>query len=42
MKTVTCPICGNDVIVDVSKAIDENAEFYLCDRCHATVMYAGR
>lgn len=32
-KIVQCPKCKADVKIDISDAIDENGEIYICPKC---------
>ena len=35
MEKIICPKCGSEITVDISKAIDENGEIFLCKSCVA-------
>lgn len=39
---VKCVKCGNNVELDISKAIDENGEVFLCPHCGLTFRYAEK
>lgn len=39
---VKCPKCKNDVIIDISKAVDEHAEEYRCPKCMFIFRYIIR
>ncbi len=41
MKTVSCPKCGKEVPIDISKAIDEHAEVFICSNCNWKFRYAS-
>jgi predicted RNA-binding Zn-ribbon protein involved in translation (DUF1610 family) len=32
-KIVNCPKCGEQVNIDISKAVDEDGEAYICPKC---------
>ena len=34
MITIKCPKCKNEVTIDISKAVDEDAEVYHCPKCN--------
>lgn len=40
MTLVTCPKCKNLIEVDISKAVDENGEEYMCSNCNYVIRYA--
>jgi len=33
MEKIECVKCGKDIELDVSKALDENGEIYVCPHC---------
>lgn len=38
MEKIICPKCGSEITVDISKAIDENGEIFLCKNCKWQVL----
>ena len=40
MTTVKCPKCKTDVEIDISKAVDEYSEVFLCPNCKYKFRYA--
>ena len=42
MKVVKCVNCGNEVKVDISSAIDENGEVFVCPNCEQTFRFAEK
>ena len=38
MEKIICPKCGSEITIDVSKAIDENGEIFLCKNCKWQVL----
>ena len=41
MEKIMCPKCGNEITIDVSKAIDENGEIFLCKNCKWQVLLSN-
>lgn len=41
MKKIMCPKCGNEITIDVSKAIDENGEIFLCKNCKWPILLSN-
>ena len=39
MKTIKCPHCNKPVTIDISKAIDEEGEVYICKHCREKFRY---
>ena len=39
---VKCIRCGNNVKIDISKAIDENGEIFLCTHCDFHFRYTEK
>lgn len=42
MTKIKCYNCGTDVIIDVSKAVDEDGETFRCPHCGSTFRYAEK
>ena len=40
MKIVNCPNCKEPVKINISKAVDEEGEVYICSKCHKSFRYA--
>ena len=40
MNIIECPKCHHNVEVDISKAIDEYAEVFKCNKCGYKFRYA--
>ena len=40
MKTVNCPKCGKEVVIDIARAVDEDGEEFVCDHCGYHFRYA--
>lgn len=40
MTTIKCPNCGKSVNIDISKAIDEEGEVFMCSDCKKSFRYA--
>ena len=40
MVIIKCPNCGEDVEINISKAIDESAEVFRCKKCNCDFRYA--
>ena len=40
MKHVKCVRCGNDVVIDIAHAIDEDGEVFRCKNCGFQFRYA--
>ena len=40
MKIIKCPKCKANVEIDISKAIDELGEVFLCKNCGCKFRYA--
>ena len=38
MEKIICPKCGSEITVDISKAIDENGEIFLCKNCKLQIL----
>ena len=41
MEKIICPKCGSEITIDVSKAIDENGEIFLCKNCKWQVLLSS-
>ena len=41
MEKIICPKCGSEITVDISKAIDENGEIFLCKNCKWQVLLSS-
>ena len=41
MEKIMCPKCGNEITIDVSKAIDENGEIFLCKNCKWPILLSN-
>ena len=39
MKSVKCVKCGNDVEINISKAVDMNGEEFICTKCGFVFRY---
>jgi predicted RNA-binding Zn-ribbon protein involved in translation (DUF1610 family) len=42
MLKVRCPKCNTDVVIDISKAIDENGEVFKCHNCGWDFRYTDK
>ena len=42
MKTIKCVKCGHDVVINISNAIDENGEVFVCPNCGQKFRYADK
>ena len=42
MEKIICPKCGSEITIDISKAIDENGEIFLCKNCKWQVLLSSR
>lgn len=42
MTYVSCRNCGYNVQIDISKAVDEDGEVFICDRCGFKFRYAEK
>jgi len=40
MNTIPCPKCRKEVCVDISKAVDEHGEVFVCSHCGWNFRYA--
>ena len=40
MNVIICPHCRKNVTIDISKAIDEFGEEFICSHCHNKFRYA--
>ena len=40
MNIVNCPKCGKKVHINISKAVDEHAEVFVCPHCSYQFRYA--
>lgn len=38
MEKIICPKCGSEITIDISKAIDENGEIFLCKNCKLQIL----
>lgn len=38
LRKVKCPKCGEEFIIDISKAVDENGETFQCPTCEFQFM----
>ena len=41
MEKIICPKCGNEITIDISKAIDENGEIFLCKECKWQILLSN-
>ena len=41
MEKIICPKCGSEITIDVSKAIDENGEIFLCKNCKWPILLSN-
>lgn len=37
--TIKCPKCHKDTIIDIAKAVDADAEVYVCNHCKYVFRY---
>ena len=42
MKSVKCLECGNDVMINIANAQDENGEVYMCPECGFKFRYTDK
>lgn len=42
MKKIKCVKCGNEVEIDISKALDEEGEVFLCPHCKQKFRYTDK
>lgn len=42
MTIVRCKNCGAHIKIDISKAIDEDGEVFMCERCGFKFRYAEK
>lgn len=42
MKEIKCPKCNREVEINISNAIDENAESYMCPHCHFIFRFCNK
>ena len=42
MVHVKCPICGYDVEINISKAVDEEGEEFICPNCGFIFRFADK
>jgi predicted RNA-binding Zn-ribbon protein involved in translation (DUF1610 family) len=42
MITIECPKCGENVKIDIAKAIDENGEVFRCEHCGYKIRYTAK
>lgn len=42
MKTIKCVKCGYDVVINISNAIDENGEVFVCPNCGQKFRYVDK
>ena len=40
MKYIKCPKCQQEVEINITKAVDENGEVFLCPNCKNKFRYA--
>ncbi len=40
MTVIKCPFCGEDVEIDLTKALDEEGEVYKCPHCGKLFRFA--
>lgn len=40
MTTIDCPTCKKEVVIDISKAVDEFGEEFICPYCSKHFRYA--
>ena len=41
MEKIICPKCGSEITIDISKAIDENGEIFLCKNCKWPILLSN-
>lgn len=41
MEKIICPKCGSEITIDISKAIDENGEIFLCKNCKLQILLSS-
>ena len=41
-KTIKSPKCHQDTTVDISRAIDADAEVFVCEHCKYVFRYVGK
>ena len=42
MTKIECPFCKNEVVIDISKCIDEEGEVHVCPHCHEYFRWVER
>ena len=42
MKTIKCPKCKEDVVLNIAKCVDENGEVFRCPKCGYLIRYTER
>ena len=42
MKTISCPKCNNEVIINIAKCIDEEGEVHRCPKCGMEFRYVEK
>jgi len=42
MKKIKCVKCGNEVEIDISKALDEEGEVFRCPNCKQKFRYTDK
>lgn len=42
MKIINCPKCNEEVELDISRAIDEEGEVFVCHHCGWSFRYAKK
>ena len=42
MDLIKCPKCDSKVLIDIAKAVDENAEVYKCYNCRYLFRYVNK
>ena len=42
MKKIKCAKCGNEVEIDISKALDEEGEVFSCPHCKQKFRYTDK
>ena len=42
MAKAKCPKCGQEVEIDIAKAVDENGEVFVCPHCGFKFRYCDK
>ena len=42
MKKIKCPKCGEDVEINIAKAVDESGEIYICPKCKYKLRFVDK